>query len=83
MKKKKLTADQLAEMADQGADVTSQMTLPQKGGVHRTTLDIGQELLRDIDVISDSLNVSRQALIKIAMQDYVIKWKTAKQLKIG
>lgn len=83
MKKKKLTADQLAEMADQGADVTSHMTLPQKGGVHRTTLDIGQELLRDIDVISDSLNVSRQALIKIAMQDYVIKWKTAKQLKIG
>ena len=83
MKKKKPTADQIADMADRGEDVTAYMTAPILGRVHRTTLDIGQDLLREIDFISTSLNVSRQALIKIAMQDYVIKWKTAKQFKLG
>ena len=83
MKKKKLSADNIADMADRGEDVTKYMGNPVKGGVHRTTLDLGQDLIGDIDFISRSLNVSRQAVIKLAMQDYVIRWKTAKQLKLG
>jgi hypothetical protein len=82
-KKKKLTADQIADMADHGEDVTSYMSSPTKGGIHRTTLDLSQDLMGDIDFIAHNLNVSRQAIIKLAMQDYVIKWKNAKQLKLG
>ncbi len=83
MKKKKLTADEIADLADKGEDVTAFMGKPEVGGIHRTTLDLGKDLLSDIDFIARSLNVSRQAVIKLAMQDYVIRWKNEKQLKVG
>jgi hypothetical protein len=83
MKKKKLTADEIADLADKGEDVTVFMGKPEIGGIHRTTLDLGKDLMFEIDYIASSLNMSRQAVNKLGMQDYVMRWKNAKQLKIG
>ncbi len=43
----------------------------------RITLDIAEELVRDIDRIRDSIGVDRSALIKIWLHERVQKEKTA------
>ena len=43
----------------------------------RITLDVAEELVRDIDRIRDSIGVDRAALIKIWLHERVQKEKTA------
>ena len=85
MKKKKLpTAEEIAKMADRGEDVTPYMEKPSKGyaarlresNIHRTNIDFGLEMLSQLDTIASRLNISRQAVVKMALQDYLTRYYT-------
>lgn len=79
---KKLSAEEIAEMADRGEDVTPFMTRPIQGyraqmeakNLHRTNIDFGLEMLCQLDNIAEKLNISRQAVVKMALQDYLTRY---------
>jgi hypothetical protein len=64
--KKSPTADQTAEMASRGEDVsayfTNQFTVVKP--VYRVNVDLSQGMLRELDERAARLNISRQAVIK-------------------
>jgi hypothetical protein len=64
--KKSPTADEIAEMASRGEDIsryfTNRFTVVRP--VHRVNVDLTQGMLRDLDARAAKLNVSRQAVIK-------------------
>lgn len=85
MKKKKLpTAEEIAEMADRGEDITPYMEAPTKGyaarlrekNIQRTNIDFGLEMVTQLDSIATKLNISRQAVVKMALQDYLTRYYT-------
>ncbi len=64
--KSKLTADEIAERASRGEDVsphfTNKFTVVRP--VRRVNVDLTQGMLRELDARAARLNVSRQAVIK-------------------
>lgn len=64
------TADEIAEMATRGEDVsqffTNQFTVVRP--VRRVNLDLTQGMLRELDERAARLNVSRQAVIKTLLR---------------
>ena len=82
-KSKKLTADQIADLADKGEEVNQyfsgdgQMKQP----IQRVNVDFTQSMLKELDKLANELNVSRQAVIKTYLrqaldQHYEAKKKT-------
>jgi hypothetical protein len=63
---KKLTADEIAEMADRGEDISQHFTNTGKikYPVQRVNVDFTVEMLTELDTAASELNISRQALIK-------------------
>ena len=63
---KKPTADEIADMADRGEDVSKYFTNKgtMKQPVQRVNVDFTVEMLHELDVIASELNISRQAVIK-------------------
>jgi len=65
-KKKKPTADEIAEMAMNGKDVSGYFT--NKGEmrppIKRVNVDFTLDMLKELDAIASKLNISRQAVIK-------------------
>ena len=63
---KKPTADEIAEMAERGEDISKYFS--NKGKikypVQRVNVDFNIIMLRELDDIANELNISRQALIK-------------------
>ena len=64
--KQKLTADEIAEKASRGEDVSSYFTNQFKvvRPVQRVNVDLTQGMLRELDARAAKLNISRQAVIK-------------------
>jgi hypothetical protein len=64
------TADQIAEMASRGEDVSSYFTnnFAVVRPVHRVNVDFTEGMLREIDERAARLNVSRQAVIKTLLR---------------
>jgi hypothetical protein len=66
MSKPKVTADEIAELASRGEDVsayfTNQFTVVRP--VRRVNVDLTQGMLRKLDERAARLNISRQAVIK-------------------
>lgn len=64
--KKAPGADQIAEMASRGENIsgyfTNRFTVVRP--VHRVNVDLTQGMLRDLDSRAAKLNISRQAVIK-------------------
>ena len=64
--KKAPGADEIAEMASRGENVsgyfTNRFTVVRP--VHRVNVDLTQGMLRDLDARAAKLNISRQAVIK-------------------
>lgn len=64
------TADEIAEMATRGEDVsrffTNQFTVVRP--VRRVNVDLTQGMLRELDERAAKLNVSRQAVIKTLLR---------------
>ena len=63
---KKLTADQIAEMATRGEDISSHFTgqFMVVRPIHRVNVDLTHGMLRKLDERAAKLNISRQAVIK-------------------
>ena len=62
----KPTADEIAEMADEGKDVSQYFTNEgkMKQPIQRVNVDFTVEMLQELDQVAAELNVSRQAVIK-------------------
>ena len=60
------TADEIAEMASRGEDISAYFTnkFTAVRPVHRVNIDLTQGMLRDLDERAARLNISRQAVIK-------------------
>ena len=78
MSKKKLTksAKEFDRRFDEGEDIhdlidVSRANIIRHGKKVRITLDVAEELVRDIDRIRDSIGVDRSALIKIWLHERV------------
>jgi len=63
---KKPTADEIADMADRGENVSKYFTNKgtMKQPVQRVNVDFTVEMLHELDVVASELNISRQAGIK-------------------
>ena len=82
--KNRPTAEEIAEMADRGEDITPHIDKPIKGyaakqrekNIQRTNIDFGLEMVDHLDAIAKKLNISRQAVVKMALQDYLTRYYT-------
>jgi hypothetical protein len=63
---KKYTADQIADLADKGEDISRFFTNKgkMKYPTQRVNVDFTIEMLRELDEAAKELNISRQAVIK-------------------
>ena len=66
MSRTKPTADEIANMASRGEDVSAYFTnrFTVVRPVHRVNVDLTQGVLRELDQRAARLNISRQAVIK-------------------
>jgi hypothetical protein len=69
-KKKPISAERIARMADRGEDVTRFFT----GGkmmnpIQRVNVDFTGEMLKELDEEAAGLNISRQAVIKTLVRE--------------
>ena len=80
-KKKKPTADEIAEMALSGKDVSQFFT--NKGEmrppVKRVNVDFTLDMLEELDAIAKELNISRQAVIKTYLRQALDQHYIARQ----
>ena len=60
------TADEIAEIADRGENISSYFTnrFTVVRPIRRVNIDLTQGMLRDLDARAAELNISRQAVIK-------------------
>ncbi len=79
-----LTAEEIAEMADKGDDITHFLSKPEKGyaekvkklhnnNVCKTTIDFSLDMVEDIDSVASQLNLNRQAVIIMVMKEFLIR----------
>ena len=79
--KKAPTADEIAEMASRGEDVssyfTNQFTVVRP--VRRVNVDLTHGMLRELDARAARLNISRQAVIKTLLGRALNEERSTKQ----
>ena len=65
-KKKRLSADQIAEKAMSGEDISGFFTNKgeMKPAIRRINVDFSADMLKELDALASELNISRQAVIK-------------------
>jgi post-segregation antitoxin (ccd killing protein) len=80
------TADEIAEMASRGEDVSSYFTnkFTVVRPVKRVNVDLTLGMLRELDARAARLNISRQAVIKTLLgralnEERSAKWKARKE----
>jgi hypothetical protein len=80
---KPVSADQIAEMADQGKDVSrffigkGRMVQP----IQRVNVDVTTTMLEELDRAARELNVSRQAVIKTLVRQALDQYYLAQQAR--
>ena len=81
VKKKKPTADEIAEMAMRGEDISRYFT--NKGEmrppVKRVNVDFTLDMLNELDAVAKELNISRQAVIKTYLRQALDQHYIARQ----
>ena len=80
-KAKKPTADEIAEMAMSGKDVSSFFTNEgkMKPPVQRVNVDFTVDMLKELDEFARELNISRQAVIKSSLRQVLDQHNLAKR----
>lgn len=77
-------ADCIAEMADRGQDVsahfTNQFTVV-RPAVQRVNVDFTAPMLKELDREAETLNISRQAVIKTMLREALDRRYLAKQAR--
>ena len=65
-RKKMISAESIAEMADSGKDISRHFTNKGKmmPPIQRVNVDFTADMLRELDQAAEGLNISRQAIIK-------------------
>ncbi len=81
---KKPTADEIAEMADDGKDISNYFTNKgkMKQPIQRVNVDFTVEMLHELDQVAAELNISRQAVIKSYLRQSLDQHHLAKS-KVG
>ena len=81
---RKPTADEIAEMADDGKDISKYFTNKGKikQPVQRVNVDFTVEMLHELDQVAAELNISRQAVIKSYLRQALDQHHLAKS-KVG
>ncbi len=81
VKKKKPTADEIAEMAMIGKDISRYFT--NKGEMRppakRVNVDFTLDMLKELDAVARELNISRQAVIKTYLRQALDQYYLARQ----
>lgn len=74
------TADEIAEMAENGEDVSAYFTNrgTMKEPIRRVNVDFTAEMLRELDLLAAELNISRQAVIKSYLRQALDQHRLAK-----
>jgi Ribbon-helix-helix protein, copG family len=81
---KPVSAEQIAQRADQGKDVSAFFKKPGRmvQPIQRVNLDLTAAMLEELDQAAQNLNISRQAVIKTlvrqALDQHYLAWR-AKQ----
>ncbi|WLE97566.1 MAG: hypothetical protein QTN59_01755 [Candidatus Electrothrix communis] len=80
------TADELAEMADRGEDISKYFTGDgkmkpplNKAGIECVNVDFTLEMLHELDSIVKEVNISRQAVIKMYLRQALDQYYIAKK----
>lgn len=83
MSKTPPTADQIAEMASRGEDVSAHFTnrFTVVRPVHRVNVDLTLGMLRELDARAARLNISRQAVIKTLLDQALAGGQTRQRTK--
>ncbi len=65
-KYKKVTAEEIAEKAIRGEDISQHFTNKgeMKPAIQRVNVDFSVDMLKELDLLAKELNISRQAVIK-------------------
>ena len=81
VEKKKPTADEIAEMAMSGKDISRYFTNmgEMRPPVKRVNVDFTLDMLKELDVIAKELNISRQAVIKTYLRQALDQHYMARQ----
>jgi len=78
---KKVTAEEIADLADSGEDISRYFS--NKGKikypVKRVNVDFSVIMLKELDDIANELNISRQALIKTSLRNALDNHYLARQ----
>ncbi len=77
---KKPTADEIANMADRGKDISRYFTNKgkMKYPTQRVNVDFTVEMLKELDEMAGELNISRQAVIKSYLRQALDQHNLAK-----
>lgn len=69
-RKKKLLADEIAEKAMSGEDISQFFTNKGeiKPAIQRVNVDFGIDMLKELDTLAKEMNISRQAVIKLYLR---------------
>ena len=88
IRKRKISADEIAAAADHGEDVTKHFAgkgrmMPglQRGDIQRVNVDFTNEVLNELDGEAKRLNISRQAVIKTMVSDALDRRAAARSQK--
>ena len=81
VRKKKPTADEIAEMAMSGKDISRYFT--NKGEMRpplrRINVDFTLDMIKELDAVAGELNISRQAVIKAYLRQALDQHYLARQ----
>ncbi len=82
-KRKPLTAEAIARLADQGRDVSRFFTNAGRmmAPIQRVNVDLAQGLLEELDRAAKELNISRQAVIKTLIRQALDQQYLARQYR--
>jgi hypothetical protein len=84
-KKKKLSADEIAEMAMRGEDIAQHFTNKgqMKPAIQRVNVDFSVDMLKELDTLAKELNISRQAVIKTYLRQSLDQHYLARKAAIS
>ena len=86
---KKKTADELEAMVEAGESIEQHLPEKLEKGFHkkltaklekeviRTTVDFGAEIVSELDFLAAKNNISKAAVIKLAVLDYLMRYRNS------
>ncbi len=79
-KQKKISADDIADLADQGKNISKFFSNSgsMKNPIQRVNVDFTVSMLKELDKVANELNISRQAVIKTYLRQALDQHHIAK-----